>query len=572
MSETQISDQYLYQSSLKSDPEIKVSSGKRVPFVIDLNQGSYQNGGITIDATAQLNGSEGFACLRDAYIMLPYKVSMKNGATAQTLPANRFCTTLKCGNWNVIDSMSLELNGKTIVSMADYKLFWNNVRAQTGYSPQYVEKHGAESFLYPDAAQSALYSSATSSTTGDGYSNTTAFSSSFATTGPAGGASIPNDGLVKRLLSNPPNAGSDFSTAWPSVGGAAASTTIANQTARGAFVAGAATANAIMGTWNYMLKVKLTDLHPIFKELDLMANPPIRLRFRVNQGTSSVAVDATKGMSLTSTTLASGNVCPVMVAASSTGNPIAGVLAASAPFSISWGAVVNALEPTIDGTYMPFTTSRLYVPFVHLENPQAIISKPVKKVRYNDCYAQWFYQRAGTGKQSTQLNAAFDLQLSASVKNAKYVILLPFAEQTGSFASAAVQEFQSPFDSAPWTLHPGSSIRNFNVRIGSQQTFDISHDYDFHHFTNEIAKISAINGDLTPELVNGLLDYQTWSLTNRVLIADVSRLTERDVPQAIQVQGVNAGCQGTNMLVLVVSEQELSYDRLTGEVLDFTTA
>ncbi|GMG18025.1 unnamed protein product [Phytophthora fragariaefolia] len=242
--ETQLSDQYLYQSSLKSDPEIKVSSGKRVPFVIDLNQGSYQNGVITIDATAQLNGSEGFACLRDVYVMLPYKVSMKNGGASQTTAANRFCATLKCGNWNEIDSIT-----------------------------QYVEKHGAESFLYPDAAQSALYSSGTSSTTGDGYSNNTAFSSSFATTGPSGGASIPNDGFVRRLLSNPPNAGSDFTTSWPSVGGAAASTTISNQTARGAFVAGAATANAIMGTWNYMLKVKLTDLHPVFKELDLMANP-----------------------------------------------------------------------------------------------------------------------------------------------------------------------------------------------------------------------------------------------------------------------------------------------------------
>ncbi|KAG2809616.1 hypothetical protein PC116_g3808 [Phytophthora cactorum] len=218
MRETQLSDQYLYQSSLQSDPEIKVSSGKRVPFVIDLTQGSYQNGVITIDATAQLNGSEGFACLRDAYIMLPYKVSMKNGATAQTAAANRFCATLKCDNWNVIDSMSLELNGKTIVSMADYKLFWNNVRAQT------------------------------SSTTGDGYTNTTAFSSSFATTGPSGGASIANDGLVKCLLSNPPNAGSDFSTSWPSRGAAAASTTISNQLARGAFVAGVATANGIMGT------------------------------------------------------------------------------------------------------------------------------------------------------------------------------------------------------------------------------------------------------------------------------------------------------------------------------------
>ncbi|KAG3141679.1 hypothetical protein PC128_g24942 [Phytophthora cactorum] len=458
MSETQLSDQYLYQSSLKSDPEIKVSSGKRVPFVIDLNQGSYQNGVITIDATAHLNGSEGFACLRDTYIMLPYKVSMKNGATAQTLPGNRFCSTLKCGNWNVIDSMSLELNDELQPSLC-YELDYR----------RWIHEHYCILIF-------VCYNRS------------------------SGGASIPNDGLVKRLLSNPPNAGSDFSTSWPSVGGTAASTTISDQTARGAFVAGAATARAIMGTWNYMLKVKLTNLHPIFKELDLMANPHIRLRFRVNQGVSTVAVDATKGMSLTSTTLSSGNACPVMVAASSTGNPMAGVLAASAGFSTAWGAVVNSLEPTIDGTYMPFTTSRLYVPFVHLENPQAIISKPVKKVRYNDCYAQWFYQRAGIGKQSTQLNAAFDLQLSASVKNAKYVILLPFAEQTSSFASAAVQQFQSPFDSAPWTLHPGSSIRNFNVRIGSQQTFDISHDYDFHHFTNEIAKIASINGDLTPEL------------------------------------------------------------------------
>eukprot|EP00644_Phytophthora_capsici_P018661 jgi/Phyca11/52253/gw1.126.44.1 len=66
--------------------------------------------------------------------------------------------------------MSLELNGKTIISMADYKLFWNNFRAQTGYSQQYVSKHGAESFLFPDTVESMRYSSAPS-IGGDGYNN-----------------------------------------------------------------------------------------------------------------------------------------------------------------------------------------------------------------------------------------------------------------------------------------------------------------------------------------------------------------------------------------------------------------
>jgi non-ribosomal peptide synthetase component F len=70
--------------------------------------------------------------------------------------------------------------------------------------------------------------------------------------------------------------------------------------------------------------------------------------------------------------------------------------------------------------------------------------------------------------------------------------------------------------------------------------FDISYDYDFHAFINEFSKLSAVDGDQTPELFNGLIDYQKWSTTNRVLVADVSRLTEKDVPQSIQVMGTNA--------------------------------
>lgn len=503
--------------------------------------------------------------------MLPFKVSMKNGTTAQTAPDNRYCATLKCGNWNVIDAMSLELNGKSILLMSDYKLFWNNLRAQTEYSPAYVEKHGAESFLYPDAAQSITYSGAVS-TSGDGYLNNKTVptaTTAFGTTTAPGGAGISNDGFVKRLLSNPPNANVDYSTNWPAFGNQATSITVANQFSRGAFTSGAATANAVMGTWDYVLKIKLVDLHPIFKEIDLMANPQIRMRFRLNQGTAAITVDASKNMSINSVTLASGNTCPIMVSSAATGNPMAGVLAASASFSVAWGAITNSLETT-PGSVFPFTTSRLYVPFYYLENPQSITQKPVKKVRYNDCYAQYFIQRTGTGKQSTQFNTSFDLQLSASIKNAKYVAVIPFAEQTSNFATASVQQFQSPFDSAPWTVAPGASVRNWNVRIGSDQVFTLSHDYDFRTFIDEFAKLGAINGDLTPELANGLLGYQTWSLANRVLVADVSRLTEKDVPQAIQVMGVNAGCQGLNILLLI-SEQEMAYDRLTGEVLEYTT-
>lgn len=573
---TQLGDQFLYQSSLKAEPDIKVSTQKRVPMVIDINQGSYQNGVITIDATSQLNGAEGFAALRDAYIMLPYKVSMKNshGSTNLQNPANRLSVGLKCGVWNVIDSMSLELNGKQILSMLDYKNFINNVRAQTEFSQGYVDKHGAESFVYPDESGSLVWSSA-ASTNGDGYCNNTA--NVAANPSPAG--VLPsNSGFVKRLLSNPPESGSVNTFGWPTLKSGSA-TNISNQLGRGAFKAGATGFGTISGTWFYMLKIRLVDLHPIFEQLDLMGNPQIKLRFRVNQGSSVITTDgSTKNMSLASTTLASGNVCPIMVSSAAASNFNNTVLqtTGAGEITVAWGAITNSLEPTIDGTYWPFTTTRLYVPFFNLENPQALISKPEKKIKYLDFYAQWFYQRAGVGiTGGTQHNTAFDLQLSASLKNAKYVCLMPFAETSaGNFASSSttVQQFQSPFDSAPWTVQAGSCIRNFNVRVGSTQVFDLNYDYDWHSFCNEFAKLGAINGDLSEELSNGLIDLKTWSLTNRVMIADISRLTEKDVPQSIQVMGTNASSQGVNLLVLVAFENELTYNRLTGEVVDYTAS
>ncbi|KAJ8540743.1 hypothetical protein ON010_g12484 [Phytophthora cinnamomi] len=115
-------------------------------------------------------------------------------------------------------------------------------------------------------------------------------------------------------------------------------------------------------------------------------------------------------------------------------------------------------------------------------------------------------------------NVALDLQLSASLKNVKYVALLLFAETwAGNFASATtVQQWQFPFNGTPWTVQPGFSIRNPKLKIGSQNGFDISYDYDFQDFCNEFSKLSTINGAQTAELSNGLLDNQTWQQTNRV--------------------------------------------------------
>ncbi|DBA02440.1 TPA: hypothetical protein N0F65_008654 [Lagenidium giganteum] len=468
---TQLTDQFLYQCSIKPDPPVKISKSKRVVEVTDNNQGSYSSGLITLDAASQLNGSQGFGSIKDGYIVLPYVITMKN---------------------------------------ADYKLYWNNIRAQTEWTAAEVSKHGADAMLYPDDWNSMAYSAA--STAGDGFVNNGTYTADILGTTATGSSLLLNKGYTNRLLSTPPPVATTTTTlGWPTLK-SGVSQAIAQQHGRGAFVAGLTTAGNIMGTWYYMLKIRLTDLHPIFKELDLVANPQLKLRLRVNTGYTDITVASGRVMSLSST---------VMSAATS-------------------------------GNYFPFTTSRLLIPLT---------------CRYLDCYAQYFPGRAGTGVSTTQQNASFNFQLSGTWKNIKYVALIPFSEtSSGHFATATAQQFQSPFDSALWTCQAGSSIRGFQVQVGNTNVFPKAIDYDYEQFLDEFGKINAINGDHSRELTNGLIDLQKWSTVNRVLIADCSRSTDPDVPQSVNVAGVNGSCQGTNVLVLVVYKKSFDIDRLTGEV------
>ncbi|GMF25771.1 unnamed protein product [Phytophthora lilii] len=209
---TQLADQFLHDCSVSPDPVVSISKDKRVIHCVDNSNGSYQSGVITIDATSQLNGFTGFGSLRDAYLTLPYVVTMKNtGASALGAVVPKYAVGLKCGVWNVIDSLSVELNGKSIITDNDYKLYWNNLRAMTEWSSTDVVKRGADSFLAADDSTSVLFAqsggNAAATAWGDGYLNNTTNVASTVATGlvpESTGTSPPfNTGFISRLYNNP---------------------------------------------------------------------------------------------------------------------------------------------------------------------------------------------------------------------------------------------------------------------------------------------------------------------------------------------------------------------------------
>ncbi|GMF61040.1 unnamed protein product [Phytophthora fragariaefolia] len=129
-------------------------------------------------------------------------------------------------------------------------------------------------FLFPDDWESIKHATAFNAN-GDGYSNNScAGNSSLALTTGGIEPTRSNTGFLRRVLNNPPEvAGLNNSYGWPSLN-KTTSQAIAQIRGTGGFKKGTSlTQGSTLGEWFYMLKVRLVDLHPIFNEIDLVANP-----------------------------------------------------------------------------------------------------------------------------------------------------------------------------------------------------------------------------------------------------------------------------------------------------------
>ena len=580
---TQLTDQFLHDCSITPDVSHKVSKGKSMSYVVDLNQGSYNSGIVTIDATNQLTGAQGYASLKDGYITIPYVATLKNtGAVALGGSSiTDFAAGMKCNTTTIIDKVQIEINGKTIITPSGYLSHWNNLRAMTEWSADEVATMGSSALLYPDDVFSIGFANTIGNQSGDGYYNNATNATANLLTGSVTGPELfENSGYIKRVMCNPPvvanKDGAVSPMNWASCSSNAAAT-ISLQTGKGATVLASGAAATNLATFHYLHRIRLVDIHPIFKEMDLVSNPQVKLTLYINTGVATVDVSATNAMSLNSVVLTQGNTCPVMLSSAGSVNALNCVLNGTATqLQLAWGVMGNSLTTTASAAqYYPYSTTRLYIPFYDLQPEKAleIVKQPVKKSKFLDYYVQSFKGQAGLGVQPNSFGSNFSFQLSNSTKNAKYVALLPFANTaavsgnpTNYKTAIGIDQYASPFDSAPWTCQPGSCITNFNVQVGNKWVYNAAQSYDFQGFLDEFCKIGALNGAQTHELANGLIDEDRWSNGQRILVADVSRITEKDVPNSILVTGTNAASQGVDCIVLVIYERELSLNRITGEV------
>lgn len=599
------------------------------------NMNTNYNSNQTIIDTSQLSNSNKFFSYREAYLMMPLLLTLTGPARAANagFEPNSAATSVDYAmgfkNWfgTMIHSMTLDMNGTTIVQQTPFINMVNSFRLLTTLSLNDVVTQGASIGFYPDNATAFSVNAfgvvngvAASSAQGAGVCNNSIFpclplksvnglavgvdstvtvSSQFASYDSDDG----NIGLVKRI---------QYINLDPDgiVGSRGLSDSIAptpqNPTTYQQIIAGGAVGSStgLRNLWKSHITTKLNGgaggssmlqisvsaivylkhMHPFFSMIPLLKGTFFKMTCFLNNTSVTetisgrvIAADNTArtGLAqLTSVTNAVGGVNPLML----TGTSASG----GGCFNLGNGAYIasmfvgatclNATQNAVSSTGGLLSRSvYLYAPS-YTFNPvfeSAYLSAPVKTINYTDYYQ---YQVSGVAPSQP-----FNNLITNGIANIKSVLIIPYlSSSTGSAQApgtsfcglpAGVAQYQSPYDPAgSGSTAPFALFTQFNVVISGQNAIYNTEQYAFEHFANQFKGCNSVNGDLTDGLTSGLIGQLDWESSQCFYYTNVGRQlpVEEAVPKSVQIQGINQSQFTLDLFVFIEYGCSLSVDVLSG--------
>jgi len=572
------SDVTIFDESINHLEQSKPFSGKSMLYQTDQNNNNY-SGQLQLDCSS-LSNSGKWLDYRNAYIEIPYVVSMK-GTTDISGAVNAFSVGLKNGYYQIIESMSVDLNQRNIVQLQNNLNILTNYRVLTSFSQDDLVKYGPILGVYPDTAGSYRFK-ATAGLNGDGYSNniTTPFSVTLTNTstnvvgqGPpvtvatttttSIGITTPpaNTGAYNRLLTT---------TALDSSSLLVENATDLGKEGRSYYAVTVDADNPINNVYNWLIiaTIRLKDICPFFEQVPIMKTANYRFIINYNSSTTTLSVVPNAGapanatIAVSSVSQLSGQTNPIFFPsiASNSVNAAFASLAANTTLTISCNVAKNTLNTTLASQ---FATCRLYVPAYELQPEyelNLIESMPRTKIEYND----YFVYRV------TNIGQTFNALLTDGIVNPKAIIIIPFANQGtgGSVNVQSLPQYQMPFDSCPSTSCPNAALSALNIQCGGSNVFNLDEQYQFSNFLDEFTHINALSGSQITGLNSGLIGQYQWLNGYRFYVADLSRRLrpEDKLAKSILVRGTNNTQVGLDLLVFVLYERYINVNLVSGEI------
>jgi hypothetical protein len=556
-------DNVVFDMSQSSEQAPSIFLRKDWISIMDNNNTSYASNNLTLDTSA-LSNSNKYISWREGILSVPLLLSITssgtfNPATAATGADYGF--GLKNNYASVIHSISVDLQGSTIIQQTAFINLFNNFRLLTTMSWQDVSTIGSSIGFFPDTSGSWEASSAVS-LVGVGCCNNNNYQLQPVVSAALNPQESFNRGLYERQKAfnfNPSGitgvAGTQLFSAFVSV------TNLKNiyksyiQTQAN----GAAGTNGLQ--FVIMANIMLRHLHPFFDKMVLSKGVFMKITLLLNNATTQFTTVLATSLGVPTVNVPSGGINPIMVASMNTLNGNAAIVAATYSVSLSVGS--NVLGGVNGAGVVTGVLSRsvmLNVPSV-VFNPiyeSAYLSSPVKNIEYSDVYS---YQVLNILSGGTLNNL-----ITNGIANIKSVLVIPFFNSTYN-ATLALSPLLSPYDDCGGgTTSPLCHLYNFNVQISGQNAIYNNQRYTYEAFLQQLNGQNAVNGNQVDGLGSSLINQLDFENKYCYYFVNVERQLpiERSVPKSVVLQGVNASAHPVDYYVFLEYGQSLALNVLLG--------
>ena len=503
---------------------------KKILTCYDSNSGGY-NGELIFDLSS-LGVASDWIDYSSAWITVPYLVSIKgDGVTDINNSIDKLAVQIKDGFHHLVDSMSVEVNGRTVQSIQNFSNMFYHMKYLMSASAEDLLKNAGSSGVFGENLDNLAYKS-TADALGVGYNIISATRTSR-----------PHNKLVIEPTSE--------ATAFPWID----ANEIKSNSGQSYHVETGATVNTVF-TWVFYYTVQLKHISSFFNELPLTKATDIKLIIKYNSFSATVTGAITSGtLAVATYTQLSGHTCPVMLA------PLLTAPSATVTFTVTGNILSTGLGEVVP---LALRQCRLYAPSYKIKSDVAsamLTSFPQTKCHYLDIYSYSIPSVTAGG------NIVWNL--TNGVTDPVFVMVIPFQRNTALTTLVKGSQYQSVFDPAPGTTS-GVYIKEFNIQVGGKNTFQLNENYSFDQFINEFSKFFAMNGNNTLGLTSGIIDQTKWNKAYRCYCADVSRRepSEDNVSKAIVLTGYNASAVDIELICFIAYRRTVTLNTATGLLVE----
>ena len=543
--------------------------------ILDNSNGNYSSNQLVID-TSQLSNSNKWISYREGYLLMPLLLSMTSPASVTYVVGQNIDFGVSLKNWygTIIHSISLDLQGSTIIQQTPFQSLWNCFRLLTTLSYQSLITEGPTLGFYPDTSTSWRFNGAGATIGGNGTCNNSNFFIAPVVVGAV--ATISRDRFNKGFYErqrvwniNPEQ------TCGVGLYSSLLTQTSANTIYKSGVFKRVDSIALTSGIWQCQIQaaIFLRHLHSFFDKAPLMKGIFFRMTLNLNNATVLFTSAGAAGTQVVnSVSVPVGGVLPFMLASSATSNGLAELVAGQYSYNLSVGDTCLDATMRTAGTAAGITTGinknvTLNVP-AYTFNPifeSAYISNSVRKIVYEDIYQ---YQVL-----NVKAGAQFNNLITNGIAGLKSCLVLPFfnsAVTNANIGALAIPPFQSPWDPCGGgPTSPMAMINNFNVVVSGQNILYNNQRYTYENFIQQLNGQNAINGNLVDGMGSSLISQVDFENTYCYYYVDVSRCLpiEVGVSKSVNIIGQNMSVKDLDLYVFLSYECSVSIDILAGSRL-----